>query len=68
VDTHVYRVARRLCLAKRKRHGIEKELMQVIPRDTGSPSPTSSFIMAQVCEARKPSATAVTGAALHIEG
>jgi endonuclease-3 len=56
VDTHVYRVARRLCLAKAESATeVEKELMQVIPRDHWIAfSHQLIHHGRQVCEARKP--------------
>ena len=56
VDTHVFRIARRLGLAKGETpQKVEQELMQILPETAGSASPTRSSIMAaQVCDARKP--------------
>jgi endonuclease-3 len=56
VDTHVYRVARRLDLAKAETaQEVEKELMQVIPRDRWIAfSHQLIHHGRQVCDARKP--------------
>jgi endonuclease-3 len=56
VDTHVFRVSRRLGLAQGKTpEAVEKELMQVVPKKKWSP--THHYLIfhgRQVCKARKP--------------
>ena len=56
VDTHVFRIARRLGLAKSDTaQGVEQELMQVIPRHKWIDfSHQLIHHGRQVCEARKP--------------
>ena len=62
VDTHVFRIARRLGLAKGETpEKVEQELMQISRRIAGSPSPTSSSTMAaRSATPASPSATAAT--------
>ena len=62
VDTHVFRIARRLGLAKEDTAAkVEQELMKVIPKTAGSTSPTrSSITAAWSATPASPSAIAAT--------